>query len=273
MPLLLQSMVMDDVPAFHEIVSDAFSQSLTTIFYPDGAPVEAAAHSIAAAQKQWADSEATAAANGTAPTTYMMKVTDTDLGANAAHDGIVGVAKWNVYPRGRSEEELRAEAEEANNSDEPPPPGQNVTAMKAFKKALRETKYSLFGTKPYMILYVLVTHPDHFRRGIGQIHLKWGQDLADSLGLPMYLEASAMGRPLYKRWGYREIMDIPFDGRDWGAKEAMTHFAMIRPATKAPEHAPQAVDVLANGAAVKQNGTVVNGGSIHRKTTDEIPHG
>lgn len=40
--------------------------------------------------------------------------------------------------------------------------------------------------------------------------VKWGTDLADQYGLPAYLEATAKGLPVYKRFGFveKEILDV-----------------------------------------------------------------
>lgn len=79
------------------------------------------------------------------------------------------------------------------------------------------------------MLHILATLPNHHRRGVGALHLKWGIDEADKLGLPVYLEASEMGRPLYARWGFEDVKPLPFDARKYGAKTSMPHMCMLRP--------------------------------------------
>lgn len=64
------------------------------------------------------------------------------------------------------------------------------------------------------------------------MHLKYGLDHADELGLPSYLEASPTGKPLYERWGYEAVSTMPFDARDFGAPKAKTHTIMVRPVRK-----------------------------------------
>lgn len=62
--------------------------------------------------------------------------------------------------------------------------------------------------------------------------VQWGADLADSLGLVTWLEASPYGYPLYKRYGYEDIAVLDLkttekwgvtkpEDRDWGENSAL----------------------------------------------------
>ena len=86
------------------------------------------------------------------------------------------------------------------------------------------------GGKPYILLHLLATHPDHHRRGVGAMHLHWGAQKADELGLPMMLEASPIGRPLYEKNGYEKVGDLPVDAMAHGHPKELPHAIMIRPA-------------------------------------------
>lgn len=44
----------------------------------------------------------------------------------------------------------------------------------------------------------------HRKRGYATALVKWGNDLADELGVECYLDASSEGRPLYEKNGYTE---------------------------------------------------------------------
>jgi hypothetical protein len=52
---------------------------------------------------------------------------------------------------------------------------------------------------------------------------EWGIQQADEAGLETYLEASEMGRPLYERYGFEVVRDMPFDmgkyGKEGGVME------------------------------------------------------
>jgi hypothetical protein len=38
--------------------------------------------------------------------------------------------------------------------------------------------------------------------------IKWGLDIADSLGLPAYLESSPVAHRLYEKFGFRDIDEL-----------------------------------------------------------------
>jgi hypothetical protein len=53
--------------------------------------------------------------------------------------------------------------------------------------------------------HALLKLPAAQRKGAGAAGLIWGLQQADELGLPAYLEASGMGRPLYAKHGFNEV--------------------------------------------------------------------
>jgi GNAT superfamily N-acetyltransferase len=53
------------------------------------------------------------------------------------------------------------------------------------------------------VIEMLSTHPEHQRRGAGAILMKWGTDIADSLGLRAFVQASRLGKQhLYEKFGF-----------------------------------------------------------------------
>lgn len=53
--------------------------------------------------------------------------------------------------------------------------------------------------------------------GVGSALLRQGCELADSLGLPSMLIASPEGYPVYRKFGYQNVLAIDFDVTgDWG---------------------------------------------------------
>lgn len=72
------------------------------------------------------------------------------------------------------------------------------------------------------VLQTLVTHPKHERRGAGSLLLKWGCEEADRKGVEAYLEASAVGVPLYERHGFKKVKDITLDLKDFGGNQKFT---------------------------------------------------
>ena len=62
---------------------------------------------------------------------------------------------------------------------------------------------------------------------------QWGTNIADKPDpLPCYLEASAVGHPLYQRQGFEEIETMDIDMGKWGGEGIHHHYVMIRPAKK-----------------------------------------
>lgn len=59
---------------------------------------------------------------------------------------------------------------------------------------------------------MLHTDPEFQGRGAGSALLDWGKMKADELGLPIYLESSAVGHGFYMKHGFHdiEVMDIDF---------------------------------------------------------------
>ena len=157
-----------------------------------------------------------------------VKVIDTELPDDDPNHKIVGVANWKFYQQDRSEEELQAERKEREERGFPP--DCNRPLCEEFFGKIAEYRRKNLGDRAHLYLNMLATHPDHYRRGVGALHLRWGSEHADSLGLPCYLEASPMGKPLYVREGYEMMCDLPFDPEKWGADKEERTVCMVRPA-------------------------------------------
>ena len=61
--------------------------------------------------------------------------------------------------------------------------------------------------------------------------LQWGLAEADRLGLPAYLESTAEGRPLYERFGWRQVHNFVVDFSKWGGPDDVTSVLMLREPT------------------------------------------
>jgi GNAT superfamily N-acetyltransferase len=89
-------------------------------------------------------------------------------------------------------------------------------------------------------LFIVFTHPDYRRRGVGQQFMDWGMKKSDETGLDFYLDATPYGRPLYEVNGFtylKENVNIPTtDNPDEKWKETaekvgpFTFWLMWRPA-------------------------------------------
>lgn len=219
MPIELHPMTEADVDAHLAIMWASFGPDLMSVFYPKGLSADDLSHMKADTLKAMRKDKPT-------EQTVYIKAIDTDLPADKQ---IVSTAKWQIYPRQRTDEELDRDAAEGGRENMFSE-GANVEAMKAFFSELVEKRRERFGGEPYVLLSVLVVHPDHQRRGLGALQLKWGLDKADELGVQAYLESSPKGKGLYAKYGFKEEGGMKFDARTWGREEDVPHTYMVRPA-------------------------------------------
>ena len=206
-----------DFPAFREICWLAFKDDLMGLMYPNG---------YTQAAKDWWQEEQISDWRKEPEKLKFMKVVDTDLPDEDPHNKMVGVANWKFYLHDRTEEEMDAESNKMKEQGFPP--DCNEALLNEFFGKISEYKKKHLGGGAHILLNLLATHPDHHRRGIGAIHMRWGNEHADSHGLPCYLEASPKGKGLYLKNGYEVISDFPFDARDWGHHDKLEHVCMLR---------------------------------------------
>lgn len=84
-------------------------------------------------------------------------------------------------------------------------------------------------TERTLDLKLLSTHSDHQRRGAGALLLKWGSEQADRIGADCYLEATTTGRPLYEKFGYRQVGMFNLDMTRFGGPDDANICLMARP--------------------------------------------
>ncbi len=146
---------------------------------------------------------------------------------------IAGISWWavNEHPP-KTQEEIDAQFEKAwkTRSGGPPVPGMNRVLDQAYFTAAFRTEMEVVDGRPYMSLMMLATSPKYQRRGAGSLLLKAGLDKADKLGLPVCLCSGVCGRPLYERFGFQVVRDLPLNCLDYGGRSDGRHWAMIRPA-------------------------------------------
>lgn len=172
------------------------------------------------------------------PATQWMKVVDTDLAAKG-EESMVAFTLWFIYAG-----DLRPTFPERNWGA-----GTNTEACHAFFGEMDRRWWARFEGKPHVCkspkdswgnsrdggltladLKLLHTDPAHQRRGAGGMCLQWGTAQADRLGLPSYLEASAEGRPLYEKFGFKEVDRIVVDLTKWGGTDDAVAYLMLREA-------------------------------------------
>ncbi|KAI9875480.1 MAG: hypothetical protein M1830_008422 [Pleopsidium flavum] len=140
----------------------------------------------------------------TNPSARYVKAVDTTTGA------IVAWAKWLFF----------------EDPDEPPQPepqewadGANVDLCKLFSVSKRQKRETAMKGKPYFLMDILVTRPTYGGRGIGSELLRWGLKQADEKGFECWIDASAMGLGLYKKFGWVEVDRVEFGLEKYGGKE------------------------------------------------------
>jgi GNAT superfamily N-acetyltransferase len=158
---------------------------------------------------------------------------------------MIAGARWRFVYAKADKEEIEKERVEGKHQDESPGmpprkyrertleevhagltipsfyPESNVPAVKTLFGLFNQHKLELLGTRPYMVLDTLVTHPDHHRRGAGGMLVEWGCREADKRGVEAYLEASVMGAPLYERFGFKKVRTVQVDLKQFGGYEVL----------------------------------------------------
>lgn len=79
-----------------------------------------------------------------------------------------------------------------------------------------------------LVLAFLSTHKDHQRQGAGEAIVKWGLGQGDQLGIPVYLEASKAGRPLYEKLGFRALGEIIVEKEIWYGDHDRHYMRMVK---------------------------------------------
>jgi GNAT superfamily N-acetyltransferase len=79
-----------------------------------------------------------------------------------------------------------------------------------------------------VVLHILVTDPEHHRRGAGKMLIRWGTEQADEAQLPCFLEATRMGKALYAREGFEEEHEEVWDLSKYGLQGDDSSTIMIR---------------------------------------------
>lgn len=82
------------------------------------------------------------------------------------------------------------------------------------------------------VIDMLSTHPEHQYRGAGSMLVKWGVDIADSIGLKAFVQGSRLGKHLYESYGFVDKegwITVPVPERHKN-KPAVGWFNLERPA-------------------------------------------
>ncbi|TGJ78981.1 hypothetical protein E0Z10_g9780 [Xylaria hypoxylon] len=132
------------------------------------------------------------------PSSYWQKVVDEETGK------IAGGALWNIHEQNPF----------ANPTPTEPTWFPDDGSRRFVEKALQNhgRPRSQVAQKPHLYLFIIFTHPDYRRKGVGQQFMDWGLKKADDTGVDFYLDSTPYGRPLYEANGFtyiEENINIP----------------------------------------------------------------
>ncbi|KAF1845592.1 uncharacterized protein K460DRAFT_366449 [Cucurbitaria berberidis CBS 394.84] len=209
MPLEIHPVQESDFADFVRIQMAAFAGGggITSLLTPTPLPFDYVQKSIDKHIKSWRDE----------PDVHYLKVIDTDLGGKMIAGG-----KWRVNEKERTEEQIQSMLPIPGIDEEGRPGAQD------FMWFLTRARREYMGRKPFYFLHILVTDPEHHRRGAGAMLIAWGLKKADNAQLPSYLESSPMGRPLYARMGFKPRYEEIWDLRKYGLQGMDKSTVMIR---------------------------------------------
>ncbi|KAI0163015.1 acyl-CoA N-acyltransferase [Pestalotiopsis sp. NC0098] len=183
MPFAVVPMLVPDISSVYDVYFEAFKNAqIMEFLFPGGIDRQAHKHGTTL----WLHHDQ----NG-----YTIKCVDSDSGT------VVGMAQYEIFWRPGKDTLWKK------------PKG--AEWLKGDKRKKAETvlipnwtmRDKLFGGRRHVYCVTMATHPKYQRKGIGRLLLQWGIDVAEQLGLPMYLESSDAGLPLFEKAGFETLAD------------------------------------------------------------------
>ena len=116
---------------------------------------------------------------------------------------IIAEAIWIYLPKGY------VGSEDADAHHPLLRPGINEQLQRDFDDETRKLRSAHPGRKEaHWLLSLLATHPKHEGRGAGSMLINWALPKADEMGVRCYVDASAIGYPVYKKRGFGEEVGV-----------------------------------------------------------------
>ena len=137
------------------------------------------------------------------PTVNYLKVIDES-------GSIVSIARWHWYPDGYSyEKEGHWETYPENSLADPCAKQFNIRLNNFILSSRDAARSSWMGKdQPCWILMHMVTRASQRGKGAARLLIQWGIEQAEKKGVPAYLEAGVMGRPVYEKMGFRQVGEL-----------------------------------------------------------------
>ncbi|KZZ90681.1 Acyl-CoA N-acyltransferase [Ascosphaera apis ARSEF 7405] len=191
MPYVVEVATKEDIPALVQTTYEAFTNPFYKIFYvffphscQSGTENELKEYNEAGGEIVW------------------NKVYDSDDPEKA----IVGGAKWYFYQRSPHEPRPGQEQTFIHPKDREADWYSKGSVAREFSNQVLQQhnapRIQWTEGQPHCYLHLAFTASEHRRKGVASKYLQWGVDKADELGLESYLEASTLGAPAYRKFGF-----------------------------------------------------------------------
>jgi len=142
------------------------------------------------------------------PTWQHIKVVDKKTGVLAAW------ASWNT-PTGSQirerDEKAEAKVRDPEKGDFDFPPGLPTYVQEDTDRWLEKWTRG----QRHILCKALFTEPSFQRQGMGNALIEYGNRLADEVKLPIFLQASPYGYPIYAKHGFETVQHLDVDLREW----------------------------------------------------------
>ncbi|KAJ5611267.1 hypothetical protein N7510_007986 [Penicillium lagena] len=140
------------------------------------------------------------------PTVRYMKVVDTGTVASPKNS-IISIARWHFYPQGYN---FATQLHWELHALTPPPPSELNVSLHNYILSTRDEARSgwMEPNEPCWILMHMVTRESQRGRGAAKMLIRWGIEQAERDGVPAYLEAGVMGRPVYEKLGFKQVGEL-----------------------------------------------------------------
>lgn len=125
------------------------------------------------------------------PSSYWQKVVDSETGR------VAGAALWKIH---RENPFANPGAPEVSWFPE--------GGAREFVEAslqIHSAPRARVAQRPHLYLFIIYTHPDYRRKGVGQQFMDWGIKKADEMEVDFYLDSTPYGKPLYEVNGFEYI--------------------------------------------------------------------
>ncbi|ORY13540.1 hypothetical protein BCR34DRAFT_466339, partial [Clohesyomyces aquaticus] len=219
MPLLLAPIIPSDTLSWTKIRTLAYLGPTHKLIH-QGPISQSSIHGVAESNKRELEK----------PHKWHWEIVDTSLcpGPDDPEDNggrTIAVAVWSM--KNVESDSAQPKSRDGDREDEEPPflpPEIRLEVLSALFTPLRDAQLEIMGGEtPYLMLNSLATHPEHRRKGAGKMLVRWGVEMADRLGVQVYLDSTSVARGLYERGGFEVRRVVEFDREAWGGEGVDVH--------------------------------------------------